>query len=455
MHRIAGARALLVASLLLSSAPYARAQEAGLDPGELGKNEKIVAANTFNTYRGVGDYTKFFAGTLVSDMATWREGMRILDGGAGHANFLRDVVAGAESKPEAIAVGAARPVEKLGSDAKAPVPDGVTYIEGLLGDAASDFALEKRIGLGTIDRIVEVYGASHYSPALDRVLESYGRLLKPGGKLYLHMDPYTELRDRNGEPLSAASYLRRIRGVKVVHSSLVFDSSAIDRPQLSVVLERTSAPLAVPALELLSLTAGGPPRRVFGSDLPALAAPEDGPMKALERAWEVEPSLRRRAFVSPFTRRARVRNPETRTLVVTSNGEVVTAEGPKDTLKGLFDFRIVGGVLVPGDGEATARLGTFDRIVHDARTGDPGALLETFSRILKPGGTLELRAAEGFEPAPTDGLREKYRSTGNGMTRFEFERGERTGLIDRLEGASDLLRERTRAAVSGERVRER
>src|SRR5581483_9584167 len=167
--------------------------------------------------------------------------------------------------------------------------EGVTYVEGKLGDAASDFALEKGIGFGTIDRIVEVYGASHYG-ALDKVLESYGRLLKPGGKMFLHMDPKTELHDKDGRPLSVASYLRRIGGLRLASAALREDTRELDRAQLQVVLERTSAPLSVPSLVLKSWEPGAPPRRVYATDLPPRAAPEEILPGVIERIRKMDAS---------------------------------------------------------------------------------------------------------------------------------------------------------------------
>ncbi len=400
--------------LVLVSTSLARAQPDGLDPSEIARVRRAVASNSFNTARGVADYVAFFKGTLAADMKTWRAGMRVLDGGAGQARFLGEALAASPSRFDAIAVGVTRPAvvwdNVRGAAVTVPVPEGVTYVEGLIGDAASDFELEKRIGLGTIDRIVDVYGASAYAPALDKVLEGYGRLLKPGGKLYLHFDTgVTRLQDASGKPLSIASYARRIGGFEVTDSLLQGDTKFMDGSHLVLVLERTSAPLSVPALRLTTFTAWTPPHRAYATDLPAFAAPEDAAMKAFAAAGDLERSLRWRGFVLPFTPARPVLDAELRELVVTRDRKVLTfdLEGTTSSYKNesdrLFQVSLSDlATLRKGGAEA---FGTFDRIIADARAVDPAKL----EPLLRPGGRLDVVERTGITERIRSSAKEKVR----------------------------------------------
>jgi hypothetical protein len=234
--------------------------------------ELRIRRNAFNVKRGFYSFSpddigyKDILGTaFAADVPTWTKGMRILDGGAGEARLFRDILEGnlgedvaPQSVPEFVAVGVSRPDDEGLQTARTKFGDHFRYPEGRLGEP--DLALERTLGLGSFDRIIDAYGASHYAP-FDRIVESYGRLLKAGGKLFLHVDDESTKfvrKNENGkeDAVSAETYLQSLGGFKVVSSSKTAGGVAFE-------LERTADTLVVPTLGETVTRSGSPPGRVY------------------------------------------------------------------------------------------------------------------------------------------------------------------------------------------------
>jgi hypothetical protein len=235
-------------------------------------NAYMVERNAFNVQRGLKGYTELLGMRFANDVKTWNKDMRILDGGAGKANFFREILEGKlaaddapRSVPDLVAVSASRPGDEDLQDARKKFRDRFLYPEGKLGEPGHAF--EKSLGLGTFDRIVESFGASHYAP-IDQVIESYGLLLKEGGKLFFHVGNRTTFYDEEGKVMSARTYLSSIEGFKLVGYRI--------GSQIAVELVRTGDPLVVPWLGETIKSSDAPPKRVYvvGGQTTTTALPE-------------------------------------------------------------------------------------------------------------------------------------------------------------------------------------
>jgi SAM-dependent methyltransferase len=157
----------------------------------------FIRDNNFQAGRGIDDYkqrlrigvtwpasTTTAGHAFLRDVDGWTRDMRILDAGAGKGVFLRAVRdrirAQGRAAPQLVGVAAA-PAE----GGEPGLRDGVRHHIGWLG---TDGETERELGLGTFDRIVDVYGAAHYTPAFDKMVASYLGLLKPGGRAYIHLE---------------------------------------------------------------------------------------------------------------------------------------------------------------------------------------------------------------------------------------------------------------------------
>jgi hypothetical protein len=243
---------VVLAALLLLPRGSVHAQA---DPKELARNDGIVVDNDFETGRTFNGYTAYVHPRLEADVATWKKGMKVLDAGAGRAGFFRDLLARTpgtprmRSVPQLIAVAVKLP------DGTRELPKGITYLEGKLGEKG--LVLERSIGLGTVDRLVDVWGPSHYAP-LDAILFSYGHLLAKGGKAFLHFEWRVRLQDAEGKPLSMLDYLGSVEGLRVVAHDEYLPMWS-ESHHLRVEIERTDTPLRVPALRMVSMRADTPP----------------------------------------------------------------------------------------------------------------------------------------------------------------------------------------------------
>jgi SAM-dependent methyltransferase len=190
---------------------------------------------------------------LERDMATWTKDMKILDAGAGEARFfraLRDERSPGEL-PHLVAVAGERPASVTDADL-----EHIAYYEGLLG--APEGKLEARLGHGSFDRIIDTYGASHYADQFDQVIESYGKLLKPGGRAFLHIvDGMLRIEDEPGVRVEVEAWLARVKGFKVV------SIEPNEERGFALVLERTRGKVAAPKIALYDLFHHGAPVRFY------------------------------------------------------------------------------------------------------------------------------------------------------------------------------------------------
>jgi SAM-dependent methyltransferase len=245
---------------------------------EVAKGEKRLRRNQFvivrSMYQGQnGGYSGLLGPLFRADVEKWHAGMKILDAGAGTCGFYNWLIAkNGPATPEMVAVGAKMPEYLLEGNLRGPKfnpPPGVTYYEGCL---ASDGALEKKLREGTFDRIVDAYGASHYVTQFDKIIESYGRLLKPGGMAFLHFNNNNGLTllDADGKLVGTIEYLSRVKGMRVIYSRQADALSArFDNNQglQYLVLERVGkGPVIAPPLRAASFINSAPPDRTYWDD---------------------------------------------------------------------------------------------------------------------------------------------------------------------------------------------
>ncbi len=259
---------LALALVLLAQAP-SRAQ----DPdAEMAKNRDRIAANRFNVDRGYHDYGLHLPG-LTDDIATWTKDMKILDAGAGTAGFFGSLLTvdewrewyegywgrkapGPVSMPQLVAVGVKRP-ESGTLDAHLAA-NRFRYIEGAL--ATPEMTVEKEIGLGTVDRILCVFGATSYVEHLDALLASYGKLLKTGGTMRFYLkDSRNTFEDIHGRPISFVDYLSHIPGLEVL------EATPMNGGDRAYLVRRTAGRLDVTPLELVRFQSPNtpPPIRAY------------------------------------------------------------------------------------------------------------------------------------------------------------------------------------------------
>jgi len=198
------------------------------------EDRQFHKAMPYVTERDVAAYASEhgeFRPQFEQDLATWYDGMKILDGGAGEGRFFAEL-AGRGLKAQMVAVGIKKP------KTVAQLPNNVSYLEGQLG---ADTALEARLGPGTYDRIVDTLGAATYSHDLGAVLGLYGRLLKPGGKVYIAAEGYlARFRRRDGSQMTLADFASMLKGFRVEY---------VGKWQLALV--RTDEPLELPRTRLI------------------------------------------------------------------------------------------------------------------------------------------------------------------------------------------------------------
>jgi hypothetical protein len=277
--------------LTLCSSP-ARSQEAATDhETELARNRSKVIGNGFQIDRGYHDYTVDLPG-LAEDIATWTHDMKIVDAGAGEAGFFGSLLsmdswrdwylgywgrkaASPLSMPRMVAVGVTRPESKSLDQNLARHGDRLSYVEGELGTPTLE--TEQKIGLGTVDRVICVFGATSYAPHFDAIIASYARLLKTGGTMRFFLKPSRNVfQDVQGRSISIVDYLSNIRGLKVL------DFRQVDGDDDAYLVERTAEALDVTPLELV---------RFRTSHIKPPVAKEYREARAIPNPRSVEPAL--------------------------------------------------------------------------------------------------------------------------------------------------------------------
>jgi SAM-dependent methyltransferase len=210
-----------------------------------------VARNAFTTDRTLLDYQRVLGLEFTSHLASLEPRQHWVDAGAGRAQAIRDYLESPlfPKKARTTAVAVVRPEDHGIEEAEARF----RTFRYLAGAPIEDIA-PRRIGAAHL--ITDVYGPLQYSPAVDRVIERYGRLLAPGGRLWTVVPGVTTIRQDDRE-VGWGEWLSAVTGLRAEKLPAPGSSA------LEIVLVRTRATMRVPAVALIRSVSGPPPLREF------------------------------------------------------------------------------------------------------------------------------------------------------------------------------------------------
>ena len=249
------------------------------------KLQEGLEKGDYATDRGLKDYYEIFSretafgpkSLLKSEMERLDRDAVWIDAGAGTGNAAFDFMCDARrrgKRPSVIAVTIeSHPnwKSKAGSKCKWSQDDYARF-QFLTGPGIEDYAVggpaadgAPALPEGKADLITDYFGAAAYARQLDRVVLQFGKLLKPGGKafiygvlprvLYQGQPRFTSIRRPGREGDALMDWFHAIGGMTV--------SIRKSDTDVFFVLQRTSAPLSVPPLELESIDDFGPPARDY------------------------------------------------------------------------------------------------------------------------------------------------------------------------------------------------
>ena len=231
---------------LLLSAPEALASEqrCGLSLQAAAQINEILKANRFETDRrllaasasGEETYEGLLGPDFIAQLRRLKNRSIWMDSGAGSFTAIADYFRNFFSPEKATAMGVT--IE---------LPDGVTLEPLYQNYPGKIVAYEgerlERLFVGRsafVDLITDVFGPMNYSEKPDLVLQRYGEILKPGGRLYFLMSSKFSSVDK------FETWLRSIRGLQL----LDLRRDANPDTQVATML-RTAEPLNIPSLKLL------------------------------------------------------------------------------------------------------------------------------------------------------------------------------------------------------------
>jgi hypothetical protein len=203
---------LLVLGSLLTL-PLVRGEEMPFDQclwWALASNDLQLRNNVFGVWRGGLAYLGRLGGRILYDLDALPEDAHWLDAGAGHAEAMKDLVAGVRDILGRTVKVKARRLTALGLAKPGGFSEGILasrdfrYLEGKY---LEDYRFEE---IGVCDLITDLWGPFSYTAQIDVVLRKYLELLKVGGKLYIEIKPGSTAIDG----LSLRDYLARIPGIR-------------------------------------------------------------------------------------------------------------------------------------------------------------------------------------------------------------------------------------------------
>lgn len=218
-----------------------------------GRVLKTVAQNTFTIDRDLLAYQRLLGPVFMEYLSDLGPEQHWVDSGAGEALAIRDYLSAAEpsEKARVTAVSVIRPPGPALAEIEGRFPPPqFRYLAGkpIEERAAAD--------IGGTDLITDVYGPLQYARQIDAVMGTYGRLLKPGGRLFAVLPAITFL-EKDGTQAGLTDWLGSVRG---------FTAHQIPDPRShlrEVILERNEDAVEVPPLRLLRAVEGTPPMREF------------------------------------------------------------------------------------------------------------------------------------------------------------------------------------------------
>ena len=210
--------------------------------------ERIIIEGGFVKSRGLLKYVTLLGPSFMTDVA--RLGPRGIwaDMGAGRGDAVREYKNwGGRAGVMAASFESLETLRLLGE-----VPEGMRILDGRF---VEDIPPSE---LGRADVITDVYGAMSYSSRIDKVLERYFRMLKPGGAIYLHsFEAHTVVTGPGGTNLFLREWLQTLPGVHAERTWRMVDFGETIRLTLD-----GSEPF-IPTLVLREASEGWPPSRAF------------------------------------------------------------------------------------------------------------------------------------------------------------------------------------------------
>ncbi len=158
----------------------------------------------YTTDRGLDAYQVVLGTDFTRRLFALRADQHWIDAGAGQALPARDYLRRQQPGHRAriTAIGLQRPADLDDCER-----DGaLLYLAGRF----EEVPLET---IGMADLITDVYGPLQYALQPDEVLERYGRLLKPGGSLWIAIPAGMFLQSESGDTVEVHDWLRAIEGL--------------------------------------------------------------------------------------------------------------------------------------------------------------------------------------------------------------------------------------------------
>jgi len=257
-------------------APRAKAQPRRARTAAIAKHRAdIVRGNRFNVRRDLADYSTGLGPLFAPFVTKMAEGSHWIDAGAGLAYAHREYARFGKAKLTSVSL--TRPTDStLDAFERDMKPRGYRYLSGRL---IEDYP---PASLGRAQLVTDVYGPAVYSSDLGKVLDTYTKVLEPGGRIYLLLDSNTRF-ERGGNASSFADWLAAAKGLRLVDRGEHKDTVQIRHrlaqgqpptPEEHVVkteypgatwyvIEKTAAHAELPGLKLSSFEATSIPTRVF------------------------------------------------------------------------------------------------------------------------------------------------------------------------------------------------
>jgi len=215
---------------------------------------RVIEDASFVTRRGFGAYDGLLGGDFTRSVRTLGPEDSWIDMGAGDARAMRDVFSKSLDRPppRMSALGHAPPRDPSFAAFAETAGDRFTPLYGRM---LEDYPIAE---LGTHELVSDLYGPFSYAPHMDEVLETYGRIAKVDGDVYVLASwHFNRIVDDLGHGVSLDEWARSIEGLELVsreaHAGSVY----------ALHFRRVAGEVHVPRLELRKLDWGQPPDRLY------------------------------------------------------------------------------------------------------------------------------------------------------------------------------------------------
>ena len=205
--------------------------------------KKLLNEHLFTVDRTLEDYLGFFGSEFRRDLESLTADQHWLDAGAGEAYAQREYVGSRDLKEIVPSRARATAVSfKSIRSVEIPVDVQFRYLVGRTFESIPD------IEIGPVDLVTDVVGVLNYTEHIDQVLQTYLRLLKPGGKIYVFLPTLiTWIEDGKSLRKTFFDWLQSIPGLEVKE---ITDGKNGEIKNSAFTIQKTVENPVIPGLQL-------------------------------------------------------------------------------------------------------------------------------------------------------------------------------------------------------------